>query len=445
MRDYTTSSALARVDKCTGSEALPRTDENTDRAAVGSAKHDHLDDRSKFGVDEAMRLVPAVAKRWQLDERESFFLGVWARKFEWSPPVQSFGEVALALLNDGTVQRTLGGKGKYPELEPGGRLHGLAILAGQNDIMWSAPEPLDITDPAHPKCPPGSVLWTGDYKGGTDAHVDPIDHNLQVASNAIMSAKWTGAKFVVPFVLFLTPPHGDWDVPHFEEGQARAWGPKDLALAEARVRAVLQRRRDMIARVQAGEVLDGWNEGQHCSFCPGQLSCPAKVGMLRRVAGLVPGDAPPMALTDEEAAWWATRLTQADGHLKRVREHLRERVVQTGKNIVLENGLEWGPVHSEQKRIVAHVALPIIREELGDDTLDDVTKISRSAIEDAVRVQHAATGVKRQLSKTMGRIMAKIKEGGGLAPEPMDQFKIHRPAEKLEEETDEVADEGAAA
>ncbi len=426
-QEYSTSSALARDEACPPNGTLPRTDEAILAADVGNAKHDHLEARAKLGVDEAMRLVPEHATKWRLDDRESFFFGVWAKKFEWSPPPNSLGEVSLALLDDGTVERTTGGKGRYPELEPGGRLYGRAILAGQTDVMWSEGVPLDLSDPARPRAVKGGVLYVGDYKGGTDAHVDPIEVNLQVAANAVMAAKWTGAKFVAPFVLFLTPPNGEWDAPEV------AWGPKELAAAEVRVRAVLQRRRDLIARALAGDAIDGWREGPWCTFCPGKLSCPAKVAMLRHTAQLAVAKAP-LELTDDEAAWWALRLSQIESMTKRAREYLKGRVDAKGP-IQLGNGLVWGPQESVRNRILPNVAIPIIEAEIGKDKLDDVAKISREAIEDAVRAEHAARGIKRQLSKAMGKIMARIKEAGGIESDPHVQYGVHRP--KTGPETDE--------
>jgi len=387
-----------------------------------------MQERAEIGVDAAVERLPSLIKKWGLSEREGAFLEARLMKFEWSPPPHSIGELALALFEDGRVERTVGGRGRYPELEAGGRLEG-AILAGQLDVMWSEPEPLDLSDPAHPRCPPGSVLWVPDYKFGLDAHVDPIEVNLQAHANAVMAAKWTGARFVVPAVLYVKPPKGDWDAP------ATAWGPKDIADAEARVRKTLAARRAQIARMLCGEELDGFTEGEWCTFCPGMLSCPAKVSMMRLTAGLAAAGAP-LDLTDDEAAWWAARLTLIESLTSRAREHLKARVIRTGRNIPLGNGLEWGPVEVSQSRIVPHVALPIIRQELGDLKIDDVTKISRKAIEDAVREEHLRQGIKRQLSKTMGRIMGKIRDAGGLEKEPAQQFKAHRPTALLDDGLD---------
>jgi hypothetical protein len=429
LRLHGTSSALPRLLRCPPSDALARTDEENDRQIAGSCGHEHMHQRAELGVDEAMRELPALCKRWGLDERETTFLSARLRNFEWVPPAHSIGELALALFEDGRVERTTGGRGRYPELDPGGRLEG-ALLAGQLDVMWSEPEPLDLSDPAHPRCPRGSALYVADYKFGFDAHVDPVEVNLQAHANAVMAARWTGARFVVPVVLFVKPPQGDWDSP------AVAWGPREIAVAEARVRATLAKRREQIDRLVAGDELDGFVEGEWCTFCPGKLSCPAKVSMMRRTADLAVVKAP-FELTDEEAAWWALRITQIEGHVNRAREYLKARVDETGKNIDLGNGLEWGPVPAPTSRILAHVALPILDAEIGASKLDDVARISRKSIESAVREMHAQHGIKRQLSKTMGRIMSQIKDAGGLLKEEGEQYKAHRPSAELDEGPDD--------
>lgn len=449
-RDYETSSALGRIGECPASATLPRTDEANEPADIGNAKHEHLQDRAALGVDEAMARIPDVAKKWRLSERESFFFGSWAKKFEWSPPRHSFGEVSLALLADGTVERTTGGKGHYPELEEGGRLHGRAILAGQTDVIWSHPEPLDVSDPTHPRCPKGSVLWIGDYKGGTDAHVDPIDVNLQVAGNTVMMARWTGAELAVPFVCFLNPPKGDWDAPEV------AWGTKELADAHARVETVLRRRAALIALARAGQPVDGFREGHWCTFCPGKLSCPAKVAMMRLVADLATTGGALTTDDDAAAIWWALRVSQIESLTKKAREQLKRRVDAKGP-ITLPDGRVWGRVEVPRSKIIPHVALPIIEDELSkiprpeEETdaeqpffaADNVARISREAIEDVVRTLHAKAGVKRQLSSTMGRIMGRIKSAGGLESTPSEQYTAYRPSAALVAPTEGDEEEAA--
>lgn len=420
IRPYTTSSSLGKDGECPPNATLPGTDEQSLPADVGSAKHRHIEHRGSFGIDEAMSRVGDVGKEFALSEREQIFFASWARKFEWTPPPHTISEIALALLDDGTVERTVGGKGDYPELKEGGRLFGKSSLAGQTDLLWSEPEPLDLSDPARPRCPKGSVLWVGDLKGGGDVHVPPIDRNLQLASNAIMAAKWTGARFVVPFVMFLTPPRGDWDAPE------TAWGPKELAEAETRVRDVLARRRAQIDRVLAGLDAEGWREGPWCTFCHGKQSCPAKVTMMRHTAGLAVARAP-LELSDEEAAWWAIRLTQIESYATKAREVLKARVDERGP-IPLGGGLVWGSMTLGRKRILPHVALPIIQQELGLATprLDEVASVSRGAIEDLVRQEHAKQGIKRQKGKVVARIMAKVIDAGGLEPYEVTQYGTYR-------------------
>lgn len=439
-RAYATSSELYRLAKCAPSATLEAIGHETAPANEGNAGHEHYEEIATLGVDAAVERLPIVARKWfGNDERETAFFIARMRKLQWLPPKGAFGEVALCMLEDGSVQRTKGGKGHYPELPDG------AILAGQTDVIWSEPEPLDLSDPAHPKCPPGSVLWVGDYKFGDDAYVEPVETNLQAAANATMMARWTGAKRVVPFVLYMRPPEGDWDVP-MRDGEAISWGARELADAEKRVRAVIERRRQAVAKAIAGEPIDGFTEGLWCGFCPGRYSCPARVGTMREVAALavVPrkrGEG--IVLSSDELAWWAVRLPMIEGLAARAREVLRDNVDLNGP-IDLGNGLVWGKKPTVKSKLVPSKALPILREEFGDERLDELLSISKSAIEETVKQVHEEAGIKRQKSKAMGRILGAIKDAGGVKEEKGETYGPHKPVAELEGEVVEADEEHAA-
>lgn len=435
-RLHSTSSELSRLAKCPPSATLEHFDEEGEPAVKGSAGHEHFEDRAAIGVEAAMARLPELARKWfGNDEREAAFFMARMRKLEWCPPKHAFGEVALAMLEDGSVERTIGGKGYYPELLPGGRLYGKAILAGQTDTFWAdGAAPLDLSDPAHPKCPPRSILWSGDYKFGKDIYVDPIESNLQAAANTVMVAKWTGAKYAVPFILYMTPPNGDWDVPS-RDGEPIVWGPRELAEAEERVRAVIAARRRAVELVQAGEAVEGFREGSWCTFCPGKSTCPARLASLREVAALaqVPrkrGEG--IHLTTEELRWFATRAPMIDSFVKKVRDVLKEHVDLNGP-IDLGDGTVWGPHVEETEKILPSKALPILQEEFGDEryaehfAFDRVARISKDAIEGVVKIVHEEQGIKRQRSKAMGRILGAIREAGGMETTRSVTYGRHRP------------------
>ncbi len=449
-RLYSTSSELGRLGKCPASAALsPRVGGESDASNEGNAGHEHFEDRIALGIDAAMARIPDVARRWfGNDEREAAFFAARMRKLEWSPPAGSFGEVALCMFEDGRVERTSGGKGHYPELEPGGRHEG-AILAGQLDAMWSEPEPLDLTDPEHPRCPPGSYLVVPDWKFGEAAYVEPVESNLQAANNAVMAAKWTGARRVLPAIVFMEPPQCVWDVP-MRDDAAFAWGPRELADAEARVRDV--RRRVLLAiEAEKAGLLTGFNEGSWCAFCPGKHSCPAKIAMMRSTAAIAPTKRGPV--TVDELRWWAERLPQIESHVRLVRELMKEHVDQTGQPIDLGHGLAWGPKPSKRDKLIPHVALPIITAELGADKLDELVSVSKSAVEAVVKKDHEAKGIKRQRSKVMGRLLGEIKKANGIRREVGVEYGVYRPThqlpggdnEDLEGEVVDGDEEGAAA
>jgi hypothetical protein len=379
---------------------------------MGDAIHEHQRERAAFGVDEAMRRIHELAHRFELNERETGIFIARCRAFEWTPPPGSFGEVALCLRESGEVERVQGGKGHY-DTPPD------TVTAGTLDLMWSEPEPLDLTDPTHPRCPRGSVLWVTDYKSGDDAYVDPVESNAQLETEVVLGAKWTGAEMAVPAILFVRKGAGEWDVPD------SAWGQPHLREAEARIRATVARVREQQRILDAGAPLE-FVEGRHCEFCPAKTRCAAHTGIFKQMfSGVVPfGDAP---LTADERQWLAERLSMIESISKRARAVLRADVDENGP-IPLSDGNEWGPVKEKRTTILAHVALPIVREELGemgDHALD--TSMTRDSIEGAVREYCEANALKRAVSPTMRRIMAKLGDAGALVDSPRVEYRAHKP------------------
>jgi hypothetical protein len=287
--------------------------------------------------------------------------------------------------------------------------------------MWSEPEPLDLSDPEHPRCPRGSTLWVLDLKSGEDAHVEPAERNAQLDALAVMAAKWTGAMAVVPSVLFLRKGAGDWDTPE------RAWGSREIAAGEARIRRDVARGREAAAAIAEGRDVT-YVEGNHCTYCASATRCPAKTGMIKSIVGSpVPSGAAP--LTREERVWMAKNLGSLESFARKAREVLKASVDADGP-IDLGDGLVWGSQPTKRAKILPRVALPILREELGDDLAAGAIEetISREAVEAAAKEWTAQNGIKRGVSRKMGAIMARVGSAGGLLSEPRVEYRAHRPA-----------------
>jgi hypothetical protein len=387
---------------------------------MGDALHEHMDTRAKYGVGEAMLLCDQIAKRHELTPRETSIFLARCKHFEWSPPRGSFGEVALVLLEDGTVERMIGGKGSYT-------WPANAVTGGTLDLMWSEPEPLDLSDPEHPRCPPGSVLWVPDVKSGEETYVEPVEHNFQILTNALLAARWTGARRVAPGVLFWRKGMGEWDLPLTDDGKLLPWGEADMRRHERQVRADMDNVREQQRKALAGEPLD-MVDGPWCEWCPARARCSVHTAQLKMLATgemAKVGDAP---LTEQERTWVADRLGAFERVGKALRDVLRADVEASGRAIIMSNGNVWGPYDKPTKSILVEQALPILQEELGEHAAEVVQRsISKESIEDVVRAMHQEQGVKKQLGSTVRRIFAKFGEAGALLEEPKTVFGAHKP------------------
>jgi len=384
-----------------------RTDDVRAAAAMGSAMHEHLHMRAALGVDAAMLRIPQIAARWHIVGDDARIFHWRCRSFEWSPPPGAIGETGLYMREDGTVERTEGGRGHYPGLPAD------AVAVGTIDLMWSEPEPLDLTDPLRPRCPPGAVLWVVDAKTGSTDHVTPIDRNLQVGGGTMMAARWTGATQAVPALLFMTPGPGDWDAPEV------AWGPAELARAERRVRAVRAAKLDAWGRFARGEQL-AFTESDKCAFCPGRLSCPPKIAMVKSALN----DPRPLIvgpLSDAQVRRLAMNLADLETFARQARALLKDIVDDRGP-VDIGDGLVWGPEASERKVLDPRKALPVLLRELGDDALD-AFDVSKSAIERAVK-ERSAKGFG---AGNMRRVMAALGEAEALVPQTSTTYHVFRP------------------
>jgi hypothetical protein len=387
---------------------------------MGDALHAHFDHRCKFGVGESMMRLEAVAMEHKLSATELSIFMARARHFEFAPPAGSFGEVALALVEDGSVVRMVGGKGQYAWPD-------LAVTGGTLDAMWSEPEPLDLSDPEHPRCPAGSVLVAIDLKTGDEAWVEPVEENQQVLTNALLAARWTGAKRVLPAVIFWRKGDGEWDVPLTDDGRAMPWGEAQMRRHEMVVREDIGRVREQQRKAAAGEPLD-MVEGAWCTFCPARARCSqhnAQIRMLVSGEMAVIGDSP---LSDIERTWVADRLGAFERIGKSLREALRADVEATGRPILMSNGNEWGPYDKPTTTILVDQAVPILEEELGEHAKEVITRaVSREAIKVAAKAVLEEQGKSRGVATIERRIFGKLGSAGALLTESKIVFGAHKP------------------
>lgn len=398
-------SSTDRVEKCAPSAVLPQAEGSGRAAVMGSALHEHMHMRAALGVDSAMARIDEVAARWELDDDEKTLFAWRCRTFEWSPPAGAFGEVALCLREDGAVERVVGGRGRY-DVPPD------AVTAGTLDVMWSFPEPLDLTDPEHPRCPKGSDLWVVDYKSGDEDYVVPVETNLQVGGETLLAARWTGAEMAMPVVLFIRPGQGEWDAP------AHVWEAPELAAIEARLRAMRARKVAAWNAHRAGEPLR-FNEGPWCQWCKARWACPPKLAMVKALAG----DPQPLAatrMTDEQRRVAVLRLKVLDGIVREARETLKRDVDEHGA-IDLGNGLVYGPERTTSRVILPKPAMPILLDELGEEAYGAI-RITKGAVTDLVK----ARAPKGSGAKAVRAVMGKLEDAGAVHVTEGVEYSVHR-------------------
>jgi hypothetical protein len=304
-----------------------------------------------------------------------------------------------------------GGRGNYPALPDG------ALLPGQLDLMWSEPEPLDFSDPAHPRCPAGSVLTVIDYKTGEPANVTVADRNEQLLVLGLMAARWTGAESVRVGVCFPGKGEGLWDV----TGALRTAA---LSRIEGRVHALAAHataQRQALAEKRHLELV----EGSHCTYCPSSAACPAKTSAVRALVDSGVDAFAPGALEPEVARKAALMLPIIEGLGRKMREALKAHVAACGP-IPVGTSVEWGPVLEGRDEIDFAKALDVLCDELGVARARSAATISKSAIEKAIGELHAEQGIKKQKSAAMRRVLARLHEDGAITRGAIEIYKPHR-------------------
>jgi hypothetical protein len=408
------------------------------KTVCGLALHDHHRERVVYGVSEAVDRLPLVADRWGLEGVERDIFMARARHFEWTAPRGALPEIALCLMEDGTVEVVKGGRGHYPDLPPG------AVLPIQIDCFWAEPDPLVLREttvetdsgPAIVQrvvCPPGSTLFVIDLKTGAEKNVDPVESNAQARGSAVLAAKWTGAKSVMPGIVFWAKGQGIWDQP-------------EAPLDEAGIESVYQEMLGLVAsdrgqreRFARGEALD-YRTGRHCDWCDAATFCPAKTAVLKRWMG-DPNPLATTALTESQLRELAALEPQFGRFHAQVKAVLASAVDASGRSIDIGNGKAWGRYITQKGGpIDPGIALDILTEEVGEEFAEAAIRreVSREAIESAIREAHAEQGIKKQLGRATKRVMAKLIEAGAIQQVVRESMGIHvAPAERPSEQARE--------
>ncbi len=452
-----TLSGLQHVAACPGSVSIPRIQRAGGSAsALGSAIHELIETTIAPVADappEVNAEIIALARGLATDDAGR--LAFLASNLRLPIPAGALAEVPLGYWSDGTVRRVTGGAGSY---EDEGQ-----ILSGTIDAMWAEPEPLTpgysryrATDPWDPMCPPGSTLWITDWKGGDDEHVTPIDRNWQLRGAAVLAARWTGARRVIPALCFVNAAECAVAVREGRvyEGRWEVGAPLDaaaLVAIEADMRAVLARARGAgghgedglrmlrvpvhdVASVQDREQAAGSVRvpqapiaplvlGPHCEHCPARGACPA---LAAEAMTLARGDGlylpPGGALTRDAASRLAALLAPARRFLDAVEVAVRAHAEAHGP-IPLADGREYGPATEEATTYKTAPTFEALAAVVGDEAANEAFETSTAALKRAV------DGKGRGAWKAL---RADIEARGGVVPSARVVWRKRWPAVPVE-------------
>jgi hypothetical protein len=414
-RCLVTLSGLQRASICTASVVLPRYDSRSPAASLGSALHEVIERR----ITGEQMPPETIANTYELTGFDRGRFLSLCRSFDPKVPAGTLAEVALGLFDDDSVGEVKGGHGEYQVHADCGPL----VTAGTIDAMWSDP-PLGFkygtmrgTHGDAPRCPEGGTLWIVDWKTGDEGNVAPPATNWQLRGAAVLAAKWTGARRVIPALCFIdgSSPDGRWDIGAAIEGD-------ELDSIAATMVEILN---DIEHAADAYEKGIGprATTGPHCEHCPARPGCPAHMVEVRALVTDYhhDGSAP---LTKDEASRLAGLLPAARKVLKMAEDAVKT-YAQTNGPIPLADGRIFGPQHAKRYTYATRISYEALAREIGDEAADAAFSTSKGAIYDAIGEAHEKAGIKRKKGAAVAKVLAEIAEKGGKTSRVIELWKAH--------------------
>ncbi len=333
-----TASSLWLAEICPASHTLPQVRETTAAQEKGSWIHKYLELAPQTGKEAALAQLPE-------EYRELCA--------ELDPSIAPMGRREVALVYDlvnriGTVGSNIAER-NYPTAPD--------VACGTADVLGDH--------------------WIWDYKSGRPG---PAKDSLQLLSLGLYAARAMGWDFV--------------EVGHLRVDGDRLWPDStvlhgiDLAAVHARVARIYERYE--AAKAQA---VPDVSPGAHCSMCSAAPGCPATMALTKQVSealALPEADQREMVTIDPAKAWHFAK--RAEDLIERLRVEIK-RQAQV-RPVDLGNGKELRLVPIEKTRIDGKVALPILRDAIGERA-DAACSVSKTALAKAVGKGSAAVLVER--------------------------------------------------
>lgn len=341
-----TPSAGPRLEKCPGSAVLPNVNEEWESANRGRALHSYLEALA-LGTPRPAALA-SVPDDWRKD----------AERIDVPEDIdKGRPEMGLALnLSDGTA-RVLGERMTRESVKA-------ALLPEEIGMV---PDWTTIAD---------GVPVVRDWKMGWQEDLGAAADHLQLLA------------YVATTLLALGSDRARGELHHWDGVCWRVDSVEmDWLAAQAvldRVRALLDRMRDVQAEHATTGALPRLSVGAWCSWCPAQRACPALSGGL---LALVEGQ--PLDMTPERLGQAYRGLLVARARLDKMLEDVRTLATQTP--IPLEGGKVLRLEEVARTSIDVEKALPVLVERYGERLASAAVQVKRSipweALRDALRTE----------------------------------------------------------
>lgn len=353
------ASSLDRIAACPASAVLPQQTSTSESASRGTAIHAFLERCKLDGYDAAIADVP--------DDLRSLCEAIDVDAL----PAGCTPEVAFAY-------NVLTGKARIL-----GR--GLARNYGQLDT-FEIPGTADLYGVGD------GCAYVADYKTGRN----PIaaHRSLQLRFYALCAARAAGLDFAIAEIIRIDESGNVWrdracfdvlTLDEFAHELAQTFG----------------KARDALSAYAAGDAIET-TTGDHCDYCPGYLSCPAKTALLRGIgdgSALAPVIAAAGKPLTQEQALDALRAIAAIRKVVSAADRQLHDYARTQGPIDLGDGTVWGPVLTEgNERIDGAAAHRVVAQHFGAEIAD--AAVTRSATK---------ASIERALKKTPGALAPKMR------------------------------------
>lgn len=370
-----TGSGFERAEKCPPSTFLPHVKSDPSvNAKAGAAVHRYLCLVSEVGAEAALELVDKefrhICEAIDLSTLPHASPEGWAFEvaFAWDPARDTARE-----LYRGSGERD------YKDVEE-------HEVPGTADVVGLSDEDTVV------------VL---DLKNGWRRLGAPGE-SLQLGFYAVAAARTTGAtRAIVGWVRLAD------GTPKYEWAELDAI---DLDAMAERLKSVLERA----AKEKAGATLKSLelHEGDHCTYCPASLQCPAKVTLLRELLTL---PEQPKVIPKEQVGAMLERLWLGKEVLERT-EKMLEEYVRANPTKLPSTGETYALVEQEKEKIDPVVGRTIVAAlvggELAEKCVETESTFTKAQLKRIIQPWTRERGL--EWAPTERQLLADIKAAGGV-------------------------------